>query len=488
MSKPPEIIRKIFKAALDSEVSARDVGALINQHEPTAERVRRYVKLYYGWLSGDVHDVIRCSLVLGPKTMFGLTVVSHLVDAGEARKDVPAGLRRSFWTECVRRAVAARLLAEHIENCPADDAFAAGLALENGLIHLMKESSTAIRWSKETRFKVGAERIEHERELFGMNHMDAFVKLGRAWLLPENLLYVVATHHDLERAHPPGAKDLCAVVRHSDELAQCFVSANTTTALEEWVQRVAEEMGCAPSSLWEVANQTLELVGKTGKVLGVEVDGDITLDILCSEDRTIDPASMTREELVECTTQLIDENAELRQRCVLLQQQLDDLLLIDPFTGLGNQRHFLDILSREVNHARAAGTPLVMIMADLDCFTDINAHYGYMAGDELLKKVVDALKRVWKDGIEMARTGPDSFAVLVRNEERGGRLIAERTRAAIEEVKLDRNGRRVRVTATVSGVSLESVDPQADYNSFFTTLQRLHHASREQGVNNTYWE
>jgi diguanylate cyclase (GGDEF)-like protein len=414
--------------------------------------------------------------------------VSHLVDAAEARSDVPAGLRRSFWTECARRAIAARLLAEHIENCPADDAFAAGLALENGLIHLMKESSTAIRWAKETRFMVGTERIEHERVLFGMSHMDAFVKLGRAWSLPENLLYVVATHHDMSRTHPPGAQDLCDVVRYADELAQCFVSKDTNTAIEQWVQRVAERMSCAPSALWEVANRTLELVGKTGKVLGVEVDGDATLESLCAADRTSDPSSMSREELVECTTQLVEENGELRQRVTALQQQLDQQLLIDPFTGLGNQRRFLDILAREVNHARAASTPLVMIMADLDCFTDINAHYGYSAGDELLKKVVEALKRVWRDGVEMARTGADSFAVLVRHDERGGRLIGERTRAAVEGVKLDQNGRRVRVTATVSGVSLESVDPAADHNSFFATLQRLHHASREQGVNNTYWQ
>jgi len=102
--------------------------------------------------------------------------------------------------------------------------------------------------------------------------------------------------------------------------------------------------------------------------------------------------------------------------------------------------------------------------------------------------VVESLKRVWRDGVEMARTGSDSFAVLVRQDERGGRLIAERTRAAIEAIRLDRGGRRLRATATVSGVSLESVDPRVDHNGFFAALQRLHLANRSQGDNNTYWE
>ncbi len=98
-----------------------------------------------------------------------------------------------------------------------------------------------------------------------------------------------------------------------------------------------------------------------------------------------------------------------------------------------------------------------------------------------------ALKRVWREAVATGRVGADAFAALIPCDERTGRLISERARAAIEGLRLDHNGQRVRATATVTGVSLDTLRPDADHDAFLAAGQKLQIACRRQGDNNTYW-
>jgi diguanylate cyclase (GGDEF)-like protein len=85
------------------------------------------------------------------------------------------------------------------------------------------------------------------------------------------------------------------------------------------------------------------------------------------------------------------------------------LALIDPLTGLGNQRRFHRRVDEEVAHAAAAGAGLSLLLFDVDDFKRINDRLGHGAGDRVLQEVAACLKRVG----EAFRLGGDEFAVLL---------------------------------------------------------------------------
>lgn len=81
----------------------------------------------------------------------------------------------------------------------------------------------------------------------------------------------------------------------------------------------------------------------------------------------------------------------------------------DPLTGLGNHRAFQESLIERIAEAHEAGTPLTLILADVDHFKDVNDRFGHQVGDAVLSGVADCL-RVRGDSF---RLGGDEFALVL---------------------------------------------------------------------------
>jgi len=70
----------------------------------------------------------------------------------------------------------------------------------------------------------------------------------------------------------------------------------------------------------------------------------------------------------------------------------------------------------------------------------------------------------------VSRVGPDTFALLLPEvNAQGGRVYAERVRAALESMKFARKERRIRISGTVIGVSLDTLPDTVAKNH-----ERLH--------------
>ena len=65
----------------------------------------------------------------------------------------------------------------------------------------------------------------------------------------------------------------------------------------------------------------------------------------------------------------------------------------DPLTGCLNHAAMHDGLAREIERAeRTPGTPLSLVLIDLDRFKDVNDEHGHLVGDEVLRRVGHALR------------------------------------------------------------------------------------------------
>ena len=139
-----------------------------------------------------------------------------------------------------------------------------------------------------------------------------------------------------------------------------------------------------------------------------------------------------------------------------LQQVIDqlcELSLKDPLTGLANRRHFREVLSREIDVVARSGEPALLLMLDIDHFKKINDTHGHPAGDQVLQAIAQCLETCVRPMDTVARYGGEEFAVILPScQVAYGRLVADRIRESIETLSVQLSSQlELQVTVSIGG-------------------------------------
>jgi diguanylate cyclase (GGDEF)-like protein len=112
--------------------------------------------------------------------------------------------------------------------------------------------------------------------------------------------------------------------------------------------------------------------------------------------------------------------------------QLEELSVTDPLTGLYNRR-FLDVrLEEERNRSQRQGKAFSIILADFDFFKQYNDVCGHLAGDKALRKAA-AMRRTAREMDVVVRFGGEEFClILPGTSKKESLLVAERLRQTVE--------------------------------------------------------
>jgi len=84
----------------------------------------------------------------------------------------------------------------------------------------------------------------------------------------------------------------------------------------------------------------------------------------------------------------------------------------DQLTGIYNRRHFEASLEQEIERARRYGSPLSLLMIDVDNFKAQNDHYGHLVGDRLLYQLTRECESCLRASDVFCRYGGDEFAII----------------------------------------------------------------------------
>jgi diguanylate cyclase (GGDEF)-like protein len=121
----------------------------------------------------------------------------------------------------------------------------------------------------------------------------------------------------------------------------------------------------------------------------------------------------------------------------------------DPLTGLWNRYALLGALDREHSRAGREGTPLAVIMADLDHFKHVNDTYGHLAGDAILREAAGRLQAAVRSYDLVGRYGGEEFLIVLPGTSGpNATQLAERLRAAIAAEPVGYGFCRISVTAS----------------------------------------
>ncbi len=104
-------------------------------------------------------------------------------------------------------------------------------------------------------------------------------------------------------------------------------------------------------------------------------------------------------------------------RRVTAQQErannLYEMAVLDPLTGLYNRRFVEERLRAEIARAERHGDALMVLLLDLDDFKQINDRFGHAAGDLVLKELAHRIRKAVRASDFAVRMGGDEFLVLL---------------------------------------------------------------------------
>lgn len=137
---------------------------------------------------------------------------------------------------------------------------------------------------------------------------------------------------------------------------------------------------------------------------------------------------------------------------------------IDEVSGVFSRRYFNAQLARELTRARRYGSPLSLLLIDLDSFKSINDSLGHVEGDLILRKVGRVLEDSTRDADSVCRFGGDEFAVLLpETSSRDSLATAERIRASCARIKVPREASEFRsLTLSIGGATFPTDCEEAE--------------------------
>lgn len=165
-----------------------------------------------------------------------------------------------------------------------------------------------------------------------------------------------------------------------------------------------------------------------------------------------------------------------------LMQELTEAASLDHLTGLANKRVFNEELARQVSTANRYQRSLCLIVCDLDHFKRVNDNYGHSSGDQVLKKVAQAISESIRDVDVAARWGGEEFAILLPETKLDGAVTqAERIKDTIQACTFWFDDTEVRVSASFGVVEMSN--KEQNVGDLFDHADKLLYRAKRAGRN-----
>jgi len=207
----------------------------------------------------------------------------------------------------------------------------------------------------------------------------------------------------------------------------------------------------SPEALERIADRALQPAAASGGDASLAASSDICMPLLAADTVVgvlgITVAAPLRPEQ-RSALEAVAAVLAIGIRNMQLFLEARELSLLDGLTGCFNRRHALQTLDAELRRVRRTGTPLSIVMFDLDHFKVVNDRYGHLRGDELLASVGATLGQVTRSSDVRCRYGGDEFLVILPDTPiAGAQQVAEGIRTDIAKLRIARDES---IAATIS--------------------------------------
>jgi diguanylate cyclase (GGDEF)-like protein len=147
------------------------------------------------------------------------------------------------------------------------------------------------------------------------------------------------------------------------------------------------------------------------------------------------------------------ENLDL----VVRNRVLSEVTTRDTLTGLYNRWYVMEKIESEINRSLRHGSPVSLLMIDIDHFKQVNDSYGHAVGDQVLQTFGKTLRDSCRVYDVPGRYGGEEFCVVLPETRMGYTpVVAERIRARLAETPTIIGDESIIVTASIGAAGLDS--------------------------------
>ncbi|MBI5518138.1 MAG: sensor domain-containing diguanylate cyclase [Deltaproteobacteria bacterium] len=214
-----------------------------------------------------------------------------------------------------------------------------------------------------------------------------------------------------------------------------------------------------------------------GEVMGVITLTNKVRDVAGSLE--LDPIGRFGEEDEQLLLGLADQAAVNLHRARFYSESITDRL-----TGLANRKHFTTTLDEGLEHVRRKGSPLTLVVVDIDHFKKVNDTYGHAAGDTVLVAVARELAATVRPGTQdkAFRYGGEEFCMLLPDTTpEAAEALLNECRRRVEASVVPCGERSVQVTMSAGVASAPA--HAASARDLFELADKALYASKTGGRN-----
>jgi len=469
----PAVAMELLEKTSNPDVAMNEISELIQSDPGLAGKVLKTVNSSFYGLPKPCPSIDRAIGMLGLRAVkslvLGFSMVNLTHGLGEAF-DMSA-----FWRRTIIGAAAARQIAAASRACEPDEAFAAALFQDMGMLAIF---ATAPGPYAQMVGKAGVfhnNLFQAEEKQLGYSHTVVGGDLAERWRMPAQVIAAIRFHHTPEDA-----------TEHTQTVRVVALGALAARAITEGVE------GLAFSSLLEKANQWFgwhqqDLTALLEKITTNSKEVARLLGQGIGE--MPDPQTL----LAQANQRLAEQQIMVQRESEAFQKQAQDFeqaATTDGLTGIANRKRFDDVVERAMSDATANGKPIAVLFSDADKFKFVNDTYGHHAGDlvliELAKRLVGALG----DRGTVCRYGGEEFAVVLPGMDlAAGSAVGEELRRAIADRPFDLKEvpncpDELARTVSVGVASWEPGQPQPPVDELVQRADKAVYLAKESGRNN----
>ena len=171
--------------------------------------------------------------------------------------------------------------------------------------------------------------------------------------------------------------------------------------------------------------------------------------------RLVEESEARYEELEHRMLSLQRENLDLTVK----NRLLSEVSSRDSLTGLYNRWFVMEKIDSELNRSLRHGSPMSLLMLDVDHFKRINDTWGHAAGDQVLQGIGKLLRDCCRVYDVPGRYGGEEFCIVLPETKIGNTsVVAERIRRRLEDTELQCGDTSIAVTASIGIAGMDTPD------------------------------
>jgi len=216
----PQVALKVIRMIHRDEYTMKEVGSEIRQDQVISGRVLSLCNSTIMGLRTVVDSIDRALILIGEKRLLKLVVTASVKSLFPQSSQGYSLCKGGIFQHSVGTALIAQELAVFTKKAAPDIAYTAGLLHDIGKIPLDQVMAGNVPFFYRYAQEQGGDLCKAEKLKFGVDHTEAGIRLGKAWVIPNNLINVIANHHHPETMTED--EDLVTIVYLADLLMSKF--------------------------------------------------------------------------------------------------------------------------------------------------------------------------------------------------------------------------------------------------------------------------